>query len=291
MGFEWTRDDPGFGEGFLRIAREQIRKAIATADAADLPPAERIHDARRRCKKLRALLRVVRPDFAAFRTENALIRDTARHLAEARDASVMRQTLTELMAWAGSPVPAPVERPADGTNERRVLARFGDEMRQLKERAADWPIDRIDRGTIEKGLTRTYRGARQARAAAYESPTDAAFHDWRKLAKYHWYQLNLLEACAGEVLKSEAEATGELTDLLGAHHDLGVLDTELTAGGTALGIEADIPFARDAIRRRQAELEATIRRLGDQVFAERPKALRARVAAYLDSWAKREAAE
>lgn len=290
MGFEWTADDAGFAEGFLRIASEQVRKAIAAADAIDLPPAKRIHEARRRCKKLRALLRVVRPDFPRFRSENALIRDAARHLAEARDANVMRQTLVQLMSGAGRPIAVPAERPADDSNEKQVLLRFGDEMRLLRERIADWPVGRIDRGTIERGLMRTYRGARQARAAAREEPTDAAFHDWRKLAKYHWYQLNLLEACAGDVLKSEAEATGKLTDLLGAHHDLSVLDAELASGGVVLGIDVDIDFARDAIRRRQAELELEIRRLGDQVFAERPKALRDRVAAYLDSWAQREAA-
>lgn len=290
MGFEWTADDAGFAEGFLRIAGEQVRKAIAAADAIDLPPARRIHEARRRCKKLRALLRVVRRDFPRFRAENAMIRDAARHLAEARDASVMRQTLAAVLEWAGATVPAIPERPADQGVESRVLARFGDEMRLLRDRLAGWPIARIDRNTVEKGLMQTYRGARRARAAAHAHPDDAAFHDWRKLAKYHWYQLSLLEACAGDVLKSEAEATGELTDLLGTHHDLAVLDIELAGGGTALGVEIDIGFARGAIRRRQAELEVEIRRLGDQVFAERPKALRDRVAAYLDSWAQREAA-
>ncbi len=57
MGFRWSRDDASIGDGFRRIAREEIGKAIAAAEGEAQEPGERVHEARRRAKRLRALLR------------------------------------------------------------------------------------------------------------------------------------------------------------------------------------------------------------------------------------------
>src|SRR4051812_29393761 len=113
MGFRWSPDDASMAEGFRRIAGEQLRKAIASAEAYDLPPAKRIHDARRRGKKLRALMRLARRDFDAAASVNRHLRDAAAGLSAARDASVLRQTLSDLMNWAGRPVPTLPPVPED----------------------------------------------------------------------------------------------------------------------------------------------------------------------------------
>ncbi|NIS31707.1 MAG: CHAD domain-containing protein, partial [Actinobacteria bacterium] len=68
---------------------------------ADLRPATEqhfdggIHDARKKLKRLRALLRLVRDDIgdSAYHNENVVLRDTARTLAGMRDAGVLRTTL------------------------------------------------------------------------------------------------------------------------------------------------------------------------------------------------------
>ncbi|RYH09528.1 MAG: CHAD domain-containing protein, partial [Alphaproteobacteria bacterium] len=66
MGFQWSLTDRTIGDGFLRIAREQIGKAVAIAEDSAETPARRVHEARRRAKKLRALLRLVRPYFGHY---------------------------------------------------------------------------------------------------------------------------------------------------------------------------------------------------------------------------------
>jgi hypothetical protein len=290
MAFEWTLTDVTFGEGFLRIAREQISRAMAGALDEATSPARRIHESRRRCKKLRALLRLVQPDFRRYRNENTGVRDAARHLSEARDANVVQQTLFDLMQAAGRPVPAIEAAPADEAKERAALIRFADEMKQMLGRSQNWNIAKIDQHTIEDGLERTYRAARDAAEATLADPSDTGFHEWRKLAKYHWHHLNLLEECAEAMLGSEANASGALAELLGTHHDLAVLAEILLTDPDRLGTGLDIPFIIAAIKQRQSLLEAEITPLGAQVFAETPKALRKRFAAYLTAWRAYEAA-
>lgn len=289
MSFQWSRSDVTIGDGFLRIALEQIGKAIAGAENSQESPERRVHEARRRCKKLRALFRLVRPDFAAYDAENAFVRDAAQGLAQARDMRVARGTLVELMQWAGRPIAAELGTGVDV--EVEGLTRFAQQMRALEARSAAWQVGRIDIDTLAKGLKQTYQRGRWTRRLAENHRTDDAFHEWRKYAKYHWNQLGLLEDCAQDVLPSAHKSAGDLAELLGLHHDLAVLDELLGATPEALGIEVDVGFAREAAARRQEEYEAKIAALGLQVFAETPRALRARFAAYLEGWMQREAAE
>lgn len=290
MAFEWTRTDVTFGEGFLRIAREQASRAASGARDEETTPAKRIHESRRRCKKLRALFRLVQPDFRRYRDENTNVRDAARKLSEVRDANVVQQTLAALMAAEGRPFPQFNTAPADDDAERAALTHFAAEMDQMLTRSQSWNISKIDQHTIEDGLERTYRAARDAGKATLANPSDTGFHEWRKLAKYHWHHLNLLEECAEALLASESSASGTLAELLGTHHDLAVLASTLDVSPDRPGDNLDVPFILGAIGRRQRELETEITHLGAQVFAETPKALRKRFSAYLTAWRALEAA-
>ena len=57
------RFEPGekVERGVKRMAREQIDKALAEIDSDELDVHERVHQVRKRCKKLRAIARLVRP--------------------------------------------------------------------------------------------------------------------------------------------------------------------------------------------------------------------------------------
>lgn len=286
MSFQWSRNDPSAGEGFVRIAREQIGKAIRAAENSGQPPEKRVHEARRRCKKLRALLRLVRPDFPHYSTENAFVRDASRSLAGARDERVARQTYDDLMKSAGRPVPPREEEPTDPEAEAAALASFATQMRELQARTTHWPSNRIALGTLAAGLRDNYRRGRETRRIAELRRTDETFHEWRKYTKYHWNQLRLLEACARDILPSVHSSAGELAELLGLHHDLAVLGHILATSPGEITADVDVDFAQEAIARRQRELEVRIETLGRQLFAEKPKALKARFAAYLRSWHK-----
>jgi CHAD domain-containing protein len=293
MSFQWLRSDVTVGDGFLRIAREQVAKAIAGAENNAESPERRVHEARRRCKKLRALFRLVRPDFTAYDAENAFVRDASRGLAAARDMRVTQNTYVELMGWARRPVAPP---PSDGGNtspegEAEALQHFAGQMRELDQRSSQWRLDKVDLDTLATGLKHTYRSGRETGRVAEHRRTDEAFHEWRKYAKYHWNQLGLLESCAEEILPSAHKCAGDLAEQLGLHHDLAVLQELLKDAPAELGPEIDVDFALDAAGRRQDEIEQRIATLGRQVFAEKPRALKARFSTYLDGWMTREAAE
>ena len=67
------RISPGvpFGDDVRRIAYELIDGAVADSGARSIPYPERVHSIRKRCKKLRALVRLVRPGLVdTYRQEN-----------------------------------------------------------------------------------------------------------------------------------------------------------------------------------------------------------------------------
>ena len=290
MGFQWSSEDRTIGEGFLRIAREQIDKSIAIATDDTETPARRVHEARRRAKKLRALLRLVRPDFSNYAQENAFVRDTSRGLSAARDVKVAEDTLGELMEWAGRDAPARRASATQAGDEVGGLATYALRMRELLARSERWKISKIDLDTLAEGLTDTYRRGLEAMQMVAGPPTDIGLHEWRKHAKYHWNQLGLLEACAENILPSAHKAVGDLAEVLGLHHDLAVL-RDMAQQDAAMLAGLDQGFVLDAIARRQRVVEIEIGVLGRQVYAETPKGLHARFLSYLEGWAAQEGAQ
>jgi CHAD domain-containing protein len=284
MGFHLSLDDSSIGEGFLRIAREQIQRAEAIAEDTGETPAKRVHEARRRAKKLRALLRLVRSDFKPYAEENAHIRDAARRLSGARDGKVIETTLADLMKWANYPAPPlPESTGFDPAGEIEALAAFGADMRLLLQRSTTWKTGKIKLDTLAVGFTDTYRKGYEAMRELGGQPSDTGFHEWRKHTKYHWNQMGLLQTCAEDVLPSAHHAAGALADDLGTHHDLALLCQHITLGTAQLG-DIDSGFTLNLARQRQSEIEARIWALGRQVYAETPKAVHNRFLSYLQSW-------
>ena len=70
-----------------RIARKQVEGALAVLREGDHADPETVHELRKHCKKLRALLRLVRPALGdVYAVENAHFRDMAQWLSPLRDA-------------------------------------------------------------------------------------------------------------------------------------------------------------------------------------------------------------
>ncbi|MGD1977094.1 MAG: CHAD domain-containing protein [Gammaproteobacteria bacterium] len=57
-----------------------------------------VHDARRHCKLIRALVRLVRPAFAHYRAENVWFRDLGRSLSLTHDATATIEAFDALMS-------------------------------------------------------------------------------------------------------------------------------------------------------------------------------------------------
>jgi CHAD domain-containing protein len=289
-------------DGVRRIALGRSESALEhlRGDRSEANTAEAVHEARKDLKKLRSALRLVRDELGeeTYRLENTRFRDAGRLLAGARDAEVKLQTLESLSERYEDEFPdeglgplrdalesersaATEEIEADGDGAPRVRAAL--EVQAGEAAAQDWPLDADDWSLVAPGLKRSYRRGRN-RFAETRAQADAEnVHEWRKRVKDLWYHLRILRNAWPEVVGESADQAHELADLLGDHHDLAVLEQDLTPrGGLVAGKDADA--LRGLIHERQAELLDHAVTLGERVYAEKPKAFLRRFEAYWDAW-------
>ncbi|MBL27940.1 MAG: hypothetical protein CMM50_10385 [Rhodospirillaceae bacterium] len=287
--------------GIPRIVREQIDRALL--DAAELERAEAVHQVRKRCKKIRAVLRLVRGPLEQddlYTLENAWYRDTARRLSGVRDADAMIETFDKLVGPGDeSPVFGSVrsgliarrDRAADDAGDvtERLLA-AASALREGALRVGSWRISE-DFETIVPGLTKTYRRGRTAMEVAYDSPSTAQFHEWRKRVKYHWYHCRVLEGLWKPVMAGRVKALSDLSDRLGDDHDLGVLSETLTAAPQDFAEGGGLAAVLGMAERRRQELQADARIIGEKVYAEKAKAFSSRCRHYWEAWCREDEAQ
>jgi hypothetical protein len=289
MTYRLQVDEP-IAQGVSRIGLAQIEMALTRlADRKD--PAAAIHDTRRCLKRVRALLRLVRPALPpnVYRREANRLAGIGRLLAEARDQHVMQQTLGKLGEHSTG-LPADIGARFNGlmTNGGGKKAGTGPRSRQQAvaslEQAhkflAGLARRDIDLEHIAEGLERTYRRARRAFHEAYKSPVDEAFHEWRKAAQQHWRHMQLLSRVWPDVMGGRASEAKELSRLLGEDHDVHVLLAFAAGRGRKALSEADFAMLVSLGRSLQADLRQQARPRGKRLFAEKASELSERVAHY-----------
>lgn len=269
MPFAFLPTDASVEAALRRVAREEAEGALgAVGGEGDLGP--RVHEMRKAVKKLRGLLRLVRPVLPDAREEDGRLRDAGRALSELRDAAVqlaVAERLGEGMeAGRREAFLLPFRRVAaeqDARAAEAALPAFAAAMGGLRDRAGAWTLDADGWDAIGPGLERTWRGARRAMRAAGNGDAEAA-HEWRKRAKDHWYQARLLEPIWPALMKPHVAAADELGEVLGQANDLAVLDARLDHAGLDAGLLWD---ARDRAAQRRRELMEAAWPLGRRLFA------------------------
>jgi len=292
MAYRIRRKDSKAHTSLRRIAREQVQAAIRSIDTAAVDTAGAIHDVRKRIKKIRGLLRLVRPSFDAYRVENAAFHGIAAPLGPKRDADVLIGTFERVAAHAG-----PAHADAVGS-VRQLLVQHGkavetahdpdalfdaakSELQAALPRIATWRLADDGFEAFEAGLTSSYRRARKAMRAAGGAGDDEAFHDWRKRTKDHAFHLRLLQPVWPGPMRAIHVCAVELGDTLGLHHDLAVLADHLHA---MTGVDAGIVAALEApLRAQQRALARRAHALGTRLYADSPAQL-------AGSWRRRHAA-
>jgi CHAD domain-containing protein len=89
--------------GTRRLAMGLIDHAILQTEDRGIDPADAIHEARKDMKKLRGLLRLVRPSAPKlYKVENRAYRDAAAELSALRDADVALETFDQVIETARS---------------------------------------------------------------------------------------------------------------------------------------------------------------------------------------------
>ncbi len=268
--------DDSVESALRRIAREEAEGALAEAQGTgDLAP--RVHAMRKTVKKVRGLLRLVRPVLPEARAENAILRDAGRGLSDLRDAAVQLATVERLSE--GMPderrdrLLAPLREAAahhDTQAAPRLLPAFAAAMASLRDRSEGWTLGEGGWDALEPGLAATWTAARRAMKDARREPVPDHLHEWRKRVKDHWYQARLLRPIWPRMMDPHVVAADELGEVLGQVNDLTVLRDRLDSVPIEEGLRLE---ARDLADLRHAELMATAIPLGRRLLAGPAEAL------------------
>jgi len=262
MGFVLHHKE-SLGEAFRRIADEQLTDAAKALTTDDLTQESRIHEARKRFKESRALMRLYRKALGdSFAEQNAWYRDAGRTLAPYRDATANVAAVEAIDDQSTGALRELVRERRDAlyadaaaldATIRELLSRFAAERLFVHDAELSDVED-----AVESGLASTISAARKAMTAAYETGELAAFHEWRKRVKDQWYHVRLFERVWPKLMKVHEITLHELSDLLGHHHDL-TLVNELDASLT------------EAIAKKQKAIAEKARPIAERLYATRPR--------------------
>jgi CHAD domain-containing protein len=282
------RVDDSIAKGTKRIARTQMDRALEQLTLqTQAPQEEAVHDARKRFKRIRALLRLVRESIGKrrYKKENACFRDAGRPLAEVRDSRVLVTAFEDLVRCFVDQVPGlPVADIAQSLGQRQeaVSKRLFDEEKTLAEvatilkraqrRLKKWSFAKDDRFALHTGLKRVYQRGLEAVSSAVSQCTTENLHEWRKRVKDLWHELQLLEPLWPAITAELVKQVHTLADYLGADHDLAVLRAALAEDACHLGSHAALEALLPLIDRRRSELQHAAFSLGQLLFRDKPKA-------------------
>ncbi len=258
-----------------------------------------VHNARKSCKRVRAAIRLMRDEIGEelFQRENIRFRDASRQLSAARDSWVMIRTLDGLIAKYQDQLP-PLA--FDGVRQKLVenyevtlalelknqyvIPEIVEIMNEAKIYIGQLPIIREDFSAFRGGLQRVYFRGRRAMTQAYKHPDSEIFHEWRKRAKYLWYQLEILAELWPNLLSNLAGELHNLSEYLGDDHDLAVLRRMILSNPDGFVDEQELIMLISLIDQARLALEALAWPLGERIYFDPPKTFTRRLNTYWKAW-------
>ena len=276
-----------------RIAQEQVNAAIGEIHDAQLSVKETVHQVRKRCKKIRGLLRMIRPSLGEkYSTENEWYRDIARSVAGLRDGSVALDTFElvsqkfkdqvtlssyesirqELLNLQGEIV--------EQTDIKQRLKQIKTNFLIGRERLLLWKIKPLGFACFKEGFKAIYRQAVEAMRSAIDSPAGTEMHEWRKLVKYHWYHCRILQNIWPAMMKTRRDQLKELSEYLGDANDASVLSSILENHRDKVENEKHVDKYLSLLKQHQNALSHKAFQLGKKLFAENDKSITKRFGQY-----------
>ncbi|MBX9925372.1 MAG: CHAD domain-containing protein, partial [Hyphomicrobiaceae bacterium] len=210
-----------------RVGLAQIDAAIVRL-RAERDPEHVVHMARKGFKKLRALLRLVRPglDDGVFDHENARFRDLARELSAMRDRHVLAETVHAMAAISDgasktafavlakrlNAVPSSGEAPAAANSDsllEAIAAHLEWARSAFEEISVAGGYD-----TAFTGIADSYRKARRAMHHGFTTLDAEDLHEFRKHTQHHWRHMQLVSAAWPEYFEARAATARRLSTIL-----------------------------------------------------------------------------
>jgi CHAD domain-containing protein len=288
------RPGEAIGPALIAFANDVLAEGRAALDDTGHSDAVAVHDYRKAMKRWRAFLRLIEPFLGVEGTHLRIeARDLARELAGARDVQAALDALADLEEAELGLSPASLRTIRSRLEEARSTAETTTLTPEMRTRlraaldaavraAASWPLGRVGFADLAGELAFGYRRARRAIPPDWKKAEADALHELRQRVVEHRYQMEIVEPVWPRMVKLHVAEAQRLRERLGAHQDLVVL-----AGMTA----PRQPLARwraklvPLIEERKARHVRAARRLAGRVYAEKPKAFRARLQALWDGQA------
>ena len=239
---------------------------------------EAVHDVRKEIKKLRAVLRLVRPGIGetAYGEATNTLRKAADRLNAMRDAQVRLAALKELAKKSNGHIPrhslpkiqkalwqdcrAEEQKlgPAIGP-VKDILLEARQQLEALKVKPNNWK-------GVGPGLKKIYSRGRKALELAEREPSPEHFHEWRKRVKDLASQLRLVCPARPGKLKPRLDELDHLGNLLGDDHDLFILRQFM---GKELRQPREKGPLEKVIAGRQDELRSEALKLGASFYTKK----------------------
>jgi CHAD domain-containing protein len=297
------------GAGIKRVTLDQLELAASGYFDGEDQFAGAVHESRKAIKRIRALLRLVRPELTerVYAYEDNTMRDTGRLVSEVRSVVAVTEAAESVRDLYG-------ELLADGTfdeltsrlahrrdvvelaalEDPNLVGRVVRNLEKAYHRYSSWPTDpdarevyglgiRDDYSSIESGLHSIYARGRREMVAAYTTSGEQAFHQWRKRAKYLRYQMEFLAPLWPEVVVGLTMTLDHLGLLLGEDHDLAELLALLHARPDLCPNPRERSLFAALVSQRRTELQTAAEILGRRVYAEKPSSLQHRFGEYWES--------
>ncbi len=292
--------DESLTNGIQRILLEQLDDAL---EQLRHPPEddmdEAIHEARKCCKKTRAVFRLIRDSIGSdvYKAKNTTFRDAGRKLSDVRDSVVMIETLEDLKDHFDDQLTPKAFQAAHASLSRKhetalqlavyqeraiqdVIVTLQEARLQIKE----WEMAFHDFSDLYKGVKRVYKRGRKAFPSAYADPSPEHFHEWRKRVKYLWYHIRLLKRAWPEILTPLSDELHTLADFLGDDHDLSEFQCLILEEPMICEDEASREMLLGLVKQRQRELRTAARPYGERIYVEKPSQFADRMGAYWKMW-------
>jgi len=266
-----------------RIMLRQIDAASAELTSVGDPESdEAIHDARRRVKKVRAVIRLIQPGLGKpYRIVDKDLHDVSRLLAPVADGQGIISTLDELARRYHTRLPrrvvtsiraglvelvAQTDRQASSDH---VLSTSAATLRGERRRVKHWQLPGDGFDVLAPGLEESFRRARKAMNAARTRPTVHRHHEWRQLVKNHWFHLRLLASRCGHQLIADQRRVEALDGVLGEYHNLALLRDVLVHHGYVS--RAETARCLRVVSAYQRVLRQQALPLGEDIYREKPR--------------------
>jgi CHAD domain-containing protein len=296
--------------GLRRLSVREFEHALEGLSDPGTSREVAIHEMRKSAKRVRALLRMVRPVIGerVYRFENGLLREAAASVSAVRDGIVMveavdrirsryyRLLAPETFAAASERLRRRHERMAGRVlDDEAVASELATVLYRARSRYLAWPVDPSDPraghqvlpdrwSAIEPGVMATYARGRREMRLAYDQRLPEHFHAWRKRVKYLRHQMEILTPLWWEVVGGLAASLDTLGEVLGEAHDLAELTRQVTTVPDLVPDPDERSLLVALTFHRQEELQGAARVMGGRIYAESPPQFSRRLGSYWEAW-------